>query len=168
MREKRCLRLKKLRCISISHPRVSAACVLCTDCRGPPGSPAYLPELSSPCLVIYVCVLIFSTSLRTGWDLHISALLILQREEGLGKQVFQCRESGRRLLLLAMDKLRSPMLCSEVWNCRQLGGLWTFAFSHPFPVQVEWSWVGHSFIVSVLSTETLIWDPFSWVLAGCG
>lgn len=28
----------------------------------PLGSPAYLPELPSPCLVIYVCVLIFSTS----------------------------------------------------------------------------------------------------------
>lgn len=53
LREKRCLQFKKLRWISISHPRVSSASSAKTA-GAPPGSPACLPELSPPCLVIYV------------------------------------------------------------------------------------------------------------------
>lgn len=116
----------------------------------PLGSPAYLPELSSPCLVIYVCVLIFSTSLRTGWDLHISELLILQRErKGWGSKSSSAgnMEGGSFswpwtscVALCSVQKFET----ADSWeDCGPSHSptLWVFSF----PIQVEWSWVGHGF-----------------------
>jgi hypothetical protein len=55
LREKWCLKFKKLRWISISHCKVSES-----SAKAPgsfPASSAYQPELSSPCLVMWcVCV----------------------------------------------------------------------------------------------------------------
>lgn len=128
LREKWCLKFKKLRWISISHCKVSES-----SAKAPgsfPASSAYQPELSSPCLVMwYVCV---HASFLLLWeqDKTYTSLHCWYFRKSKAWRLFECREHGMRSLPFAMGYLHSLMLRSEVWSYRGLRPPWTFPFLH--------------------------------------